>query len=275
VICSNCGTPHAVRISVAVEPLARAQKRDVMAGKIQTVATRVKPAERQAYQSTAFPAWDRDESGEFVEIDRDKEEPKKPQPSERTKAPARAPTIESDVSVPLRQALIYGVFVSVPVGGLWFILGGEKPTIVFGMLLFLVSAVAWHLNLKELRELLWRIEEWFDKDSAGDKQIGPPPQKPETVVAEVVEQGEDEGGRFERYRYGDIAISRDKLRLVARVIDNGTHSFSRDGLKELLTQAEYRKFAASLESMGLLVTLPNNHRELTVAGKAWLQKAAE
>jgi hypothetical protein len=165
----------------------------------------------------------------------------------------------------LLEGVLSGVLhLNIPRPGLWALLVGFFP-----------GAYNWDRDLDFFSDALYQVrdfaEEVLNQDLDGDGNVG----KPETISAEVIEKGRGPDGPFERYYYGDIEISREKARLVARAVNNGTHSFSRDGLSNILTQPEYRKFAVSLEKMGLLVTLPNNHRELTAAGKVWMKRAAK
>jgi hypothetical protein len=180
-VCTHCGERYAVTIAPLI-----ASKRETLIKGVPSIAARFKASGRHVFQSTAYPVYQRRDSGEFVEIDRESGQPKKksgkPQPIEQYEEPARAPTIESDVSVPLRQALITGALGCVICTGLWFLAEGTKPGIVGGISLAVITYIDWLKNRGELRRLMWRIEKVFgDIDQDGYKGQ-PPPQPPGRTV---------------------------------------------------------------------------------------------
>ena len=93
------------------------------------------------------------------------------------KAPARAPTIESDVSVPLRQAAITGaLWAGVFTGCYWF-LGLPKPLIFLVGSDLLMTSLAWSSGVSNMRRLMWRIEKFAGHDFDKDGHKGEPPQR--------------------------------------------------------------------------------------------------
>jgi hypothetical protein len=92
--------------------------------------------------------------------------------------PARAPTFESDVKVPLSHALITGAFVSAGLTIPYLVLGWPKPVGFAGGVLFITSALSWRSVTNELRDLMWsHIEKRTGKDLNNDGVIGRPPAR--------------------------------------------------------------------------------------------------
>jgi hypothetical protein len=92
--------------------------------------------------------------------------------------PARAPTFESDVKVPLCNALITGAFWSAGVTVLYLVGGWPKPLAIAGGVFFVASALSWRSVTNELRDLMWsHIEKRTGKDLNNDGVIGRPPAR--------------------------------------------------------------------------------------------------
>ena len=98
--------------------------------------------------------------------------PSKP-PSYRQE-PARAPSIESDVKVPILQALFIGTGVSILAAIPVVVWEWPKP-VLWPIAAFTLAAMLWWLYIVgELRRLMWKIEETFDRDINDDGEVGEP-----------------------------------------------------------------------------------------------------
>lgn len=93
--------------------------------------------------------------------------------------PVRAPSAHSDVDVPLEQAAIIGLFVTVPVVALLYVVGVQlafDKWLVLGLVLFcVVTLPAFFWRVGVVTEGLHRIEEWTGIDFEGDGSIGAHP----------------------------------------------------------------------------------------------------
>ena len=88
--------------------------------------------------------------------------------------PARAPTVQSDVVVPALRSVITGVGVGACTAGVALMTGVTTPG-AFAGIGFAVAATGWWLrDVGELKSLMWRIEERFDRDINNDGQVGQP-----------------------------------------------------------------------------------------------------
>lgn len=173
------------------------------------------------------------------------------------KAPARVGDLRSDLFLPLGQAIVTAL-VGTIVGG---ILGGWRLGAVAGGVMF---AISWLLLLWDHRRAMWMVEYITGQDLDRDGAVG----KPQRVRVELVEDHRG-GGRL---RFLDLPITEAKLREVAQAVLQGNASFSRRGLAEVLTQADYERLARAMIEAGLLVDLPGNKRELSAAGRMLLRQ---
>jgi hypothetical protein len=200
----------------------------------------------------------------------------------RTTTPGRLAHLESDVAVPVLQALaiavavglLSGVMVLLWIGPgqglrggrLWALAGRIAATAGAGSLaLAIVAFVLGH------RRALYQIEERagldVDRDSVRSNTI-PEPQAPaalSTVRVELIENG----GKQQRFL--DLPVGDDKLHLVARLCLWHGKRFSRRELSSALSQGEYADLAAAMLKAGLAVDVPTG-RELTASGRAVLRK---
>ena len=107
--------------------------------------------------------------------------PTAPAPSFKQE-PARAPTVESDVAVPLLRSVVTGVLFAGCAAGAALVFGLARPA-AFGGVGFVITATAsWLHETGELRRLMWRIEERIERDIDGDNQVGQPPPPVDNIV---------------------------------------------------------------------------------------------
>lgn len=108
-----------------------------------------------------------------------------PSLTQREYAPQRWPSVKSDVSVPLLQATITGLMLSVSLTGLlWGVLGLDF-TKTFGVTFSLSVVVAWFWRLEVITETLWNVEEATGLDLDRDGTVG----KPQPSVRLEIAQG--------------------------------------------------------------------------------------
>lgn len=96
--------------------------------------------------------------------------------------PARAPTVQSDVVVPALRSVITGIGVG---AGLWggALIAGVTTPGAFAGIGFTIAATGWWLrDVGELKSLMWRVEERFDRDFDGDNQVGQPAPPVDNIV---------------------------------------------------------------------------------------------
>jgi hypothetical protein len=98
--------------------------------------------------------------------------------TERISTPARAPSIESDVKVPLAQSMITAGIGAAGICGLSLLTGWPAPvgkSIAGGLAILTLD---WMRGRGEMRRLMWKMEE-FVGDLDGDGHQGqPPPRQP-------------------------------------------------------------------------------------------------
>ena len=178
------------------------------------------------------------------------------------RVPARVGTLRSDLVLPLGQAIVTALVGTI----LGVILGGWRLGVAAGGVMF---AITWLLLLWDHRRAMWVVEYITGQDLDRDGAIGKP--EPQQVRVELVEDHRG-GGRL---RFLDLPITEAKLRDVARAVLGEGANFSRRGLGEVMSQADYERLARAMIKAGLLVDLPGNNRELSAAGRALLRRVSE
>jgi len=99
--------------------------------------------------------------------------------------PARSASVESDVVVPLCQALGTGVFAGV-VGGMISSLAGWEQVGLAGLATGAVaSGLVWLALVRDHNASLWKIEEIVGRDLDGDGVVGRPAPAPEPEVGRM------------------------------------------------------------------------------------------
>ena len=198
------------------------------------------------------------------------------QPSQFVMAelPGRLATVESDLTVPVGQALAVGLAAGVAVGVCTLLLGGPIAGLrggalwawsgrLAGVIGALATAVTTAFFVLASRAALRRFEVTTGQDIDGDGVVG----EPESVKVELHNN--------KQVRFIDLPVSVGKLRDVARAVLWHGKAFSRPALHGVLTQTEYHKLAREMVRRGLVRDLPGNKRELTPAGRAILAKFTE
>lgn len=188
------------------------------------------------------------------------------------KTPTHPAGIESDVRVPLFQAVITGLMAGallVVLGlGLGWGLTWQTPAVVA-----MVSAFAcWMLFLFDHRSLLRQVERVIMADIDGDGRVGEP--EPETVRVEV-----QEGER--RWVFADLPVDLERLRLFARGALSGKPlaQASWTGRGGVFSRGEYQRLLDEMLARGFAVWRnPAAHAQgldLTGVGRAVLRRLAE
>ena len=181
--------------------------------------------------------------------------------------------LESDVAVPILQALAIGLASALALAIAIILLGrpvagleGEEIWSWAGRLAGTVGGLAWAgctvaFVLQHRRAL---------------QQAQPAPRP--VAESQESEESEPELTRIEyvdqdgqRSQYIDLPVGKDKLHRLARACLYHGRSFSRRDLSHVLSQGEYAKLAKVMIARGLARELPSG-RELTPAGRAILRK---
>jgi hypothetical protein len=179
--------------------------------------------------------------------------------------------LESDVAVPVLQALAIGMATAIglaiatlllgpPVAGI----GGGEAWTWAGRLAGSVGGLAWASStvafvLQHRRALQPAAA------VAGHGNEESEPAEPEVTHVVVTE----EDGK--QSRYVDLPVGPDKLHKLARACLWHGRPFSRRRLSDVLTQTEYARLAKVMLARGLAIETPTG-RELTPAGRAILRK---
>ena len=111
-------------------------------------------------------------------------QPLKPRLISTHQQPARAPSVEADVRVPLFQSFVTGTLSCACVAGAWLVMGWQKPGLATAASFLVATTTDWLHGRGELRDLMWRIEEFFDHDLDQDGAVGPsaPPAGPTSRI---------------------------------------------------------------------------------------------
>ena len=91
-----------------------------------------------------------------------------------TRQPARAPSVESDVKVPLLQGVVTGALFCACVTAGWLALEWPKPGLATAASFLGATTTEWLRGRAELRDLMWRVERFLDRDLDQDGAVGPP-----------------------------------------------------------------------------------------------------
>jgi len=191
-----------------------------------------------------------------------------------TVTPARLASLESDVFVPVLQGVAIGLSVGILGGVVTLMLGGPIAELQGGLLWAWagrLAGVSFALGLSGSvvafvlghRRAIWRRERRLGQDLDGDGYIG----EPERVTIEIRDPDNKK-----QTRYVDLPVSLDELTAIAVAVLRNGKTFSRPGLRGVLSQGKYNRLAATMVKRGLARDLPGNRRELTGAGRAILRK---
>jgi len=191
----------------------------------------------------------------------------------RTQQPRRLATLESDLAVPVLQAVAIGVAAGLAIGVLTLALGGWLADLRGGQLWAWAGRLAGVTSavgssgvlvwfVLDTRAALHRIERVTGRDLDRDGHVGTPPTTRITI------QDPDR----KRTRFADLPLEDARLASVAsEVLGNGA-SWSRRSLGSVLSQNEYEQLSSEMLRAGLLRELPGRRRELTGSGRALLRR---
>jgi len=185
---------------------------------------------------------------------------------ERT--PARPPTLESDVAVPLAQALATGVLLGGATGlvGTW--LQAPDPLALALGVGCGATVVTWGLVLRQVRDLLWQVRIPFAPEPTEE------PERP-VVRVELAHQGD------RRVQYLDLPGDPERLaHLARRVLAGDPLSEARwTGKRGPFSKAEFQALRAELLRAGVVrwrnPGAPAQGVELTPAGRAVFRRLAQ
>ena len=186
------------------------------------------------------------------------------------RTPATGPgTLQSDVVVPLSQAIITGGVAGTLAGAVAAMTGARQAAAIGAAVGGVVLAGVWVLLLSDRRALLWNIETTIHRDLDHDGTIGEPEPPPLTRL-ELVDPGK------RQIRYVDVPLSDQDLEALARAVLRPGATFSRRSLPDgLLSPEVYGDLVARLLTAGLLVQRGRGLEagvELTAAGRSWLRR---
>ena len=193
-----------------------------------------------------------------------------------TTTPGRLANLESDLAVPVGQALAVALSVGLAGGVGTLLLGGPIGDLagaelwtwagrVFGLgtVGTLASTTAIFV-VQTRRALLAKVEQWTGQDLDGDQVIGEPP----TVRAELHDPTTG------KQQFFDLPLPPSKVKALAAAVLHNGKAFSRPALKGVLSQGQYHQVARYFVRRGLARNLPGRKlRELTPAGRAILRRA--
>lgn len=192
----------------------------------------------------------------------------------RTTTPGRLATWESDLLVPVGQALAIAGAVGLASGvlvllwlrpGQWALAGRVAGTAA--ALSLAPTVIAFVLGH---RRALWKVEELIGVDVDGDRQVGEPePQEPPWVRAEVHDADK------QQTTYADLPATKSELRRVAIACLRNGKAFSRPALAGVISQWTYNRLAKVMVKRGLAYKLPGNKRMLSPGGRALLRHILE
>jgi len=186
------------------------------------------------------------------------------------KAPAREPSLQGDVAVPLAQSVLTGIALGVPVASGLGLLGYELGQCLTAGAVAAVVGISgtWFTKLGLHHDLLWAVEKITGRDIDGDDEVGEPEPKPEPEPFRV------ELAQGRQTRIVDLPATDAQLCAIAQsVLSGGT--FARRELSDILTADEYKALAAAMLAGGLLAAkgkTTNAGVELTYAGRAVLRR---
>jgi hypothetical protein len=185
--------------------------------------------------------------------------------------------VQSDVIVPLLQAIVTGIFCGVAVGilaGVLFDAMFRHAMAAAGVTVLVVTGVMWARLLDDSRRLLRSMETLTRRDLDGDGLIG----QPETLRVEVSEPGD---GGYGGIVISDLPVSREVLASHARSVAGGAHKWSRRDLAShpSIGSDRARQLLEALEAGGFL-HYPDGRRhpdgaQLTARGRALMRGLVE
>jgi len=187
-----------------------------------------------------------------------------------TEQPVRVPRWESDVLVPVGQAVGTAAFVGVVSGvlAIWL----RWPWQVPAMAAATAAALIWFVTLNDLRFLLRKIETYIGKDIDGDGSVG------EVVVHEYHVKDDSQTGAHWQMMIS-LEIDPDRLRKFAKGIvtegqSTGTNRWT--GERGLFERTEYEQLRDELISRGFARWSKSKNRGwyLTSKGTAWFTALA-
>lgn len=95
--------------------------------------------------------------------------------------PARTPGLLSDIVVPLGQATLTGGLIALTAATVGSVAGwpGGDVVLIIGTS---AATLYWLGAMRDMRRLLWRVEEWIGADIDKDGHAGPPPDPGVVVI---------------------------------------------------------------------------------------------
>ena len=186
-------------------------------------------------------------------------------------SPARQPTLESDVLVPMAWSLITGAlsFLAVAVVAV----SSGKPLWLAFALGFFTTALAWMWKSSMIHGLLQTVETITNRDIDGDGQIG----NQEPAAPRVLEVHLRKGNHLQIITSSQLGIDDEKLEAVADYIVNGGSIAEAviGNRKDMFSSInEYKLFRSRAEAAGLVVN-PGGGYKLTDDGAAYFQRIAD
>lgn len=195
--------------------------------------------------------------------------------------PARTPTIQGDVVVPLGQAVVSGVIVAAiaTFGTIRFSCPWWVP-IFAGVS---VTGIIWWWRMNDLSGLLRRAERYIGKDLDGDGVVGEPPEivvriPAEEEKAERIGNGVWRGPVPQRdgVQYGTVfvpkgIVTRDQLEVIAVAVLLQGCNVSRPeftkGDHKIFSDSKFRVFQQWLLSEGLLSAYTDGRHGYFITGR--------
>jgi len=99
--------------------------------------------------------------------------------------PQRWPSVKSDVTTPLLQAVVTAVLLATLITFVLWALFGLNVVKTFGVTICLSLTIAWFWRLGVVTQTLWQVEEKLGVDITGDHVVGKP--EPSVVRLEIVQ----------------------------------------------------------------------------------------
>lgn len=188
--------------------------------------------------------------------------------------PVRAPTIESDVLVPLAHATVPAIAAAILLWLAWIRIGWEKPLFFTLAFFFSIAVIVWLWERQSWHSLLWKLEKWTGVDVNKDSQIGKPSAVDNRQVWVTI-KGKD-GGEQSRYS----VLSPTGRALVADAIRNGGDFSRRSLCPDCIPENRYGQLRKAWLELGMIQTakdygdreVPKNADvELTRKGREFLE----
>jgi len=178
--------------------------------------------------------------------------------------PARVGDLRGDLILPMFQSLVTAGAAAAIAALVWDL----RAALVVGVV---GAGATWALLLVDSRRSLWRIETRFNAfDVDGDNVVGDR-DPPRTVRVDLVDTDRPHQSKWQ---FLELPLSEAKLVGVARHVEAG-QPFSREGMRRVVSQVEYKRLCAALVKGGLLARLPGNRTVLTGSGRALFRRVLE